>query len=95
MDNKTKMLIAVGASVTATCQPCLKTAITQAQGVGADEKEILEAIAIAKIVRRGAMGKMDKFTSTLVGNNTTGNLESEAACIATDEEVKEWVEKEQ
>jgi len=95
MDNKTKMLIAVGASVTATCQPCLKTAITQAQGVGAEEKEILEAIAIAKIVRGGAMGKMDKFASTLVGNNTTSNGESEAACIATDEEVKEWVEKEQ
>ena len=40
MENKTKILIAVGAAVTANCQPCLKTAISQAQGIGAKEKEI-------------------------------------------------------
>ncbi len=65
MENKTKMLIAVGAAVTANCQPCLKTAIDQAQQTGAEEKEILEAIAIGRVVRRGAFGKMDKFCLSL------------------------------
>lgn len=95
MDNRTKMLIAIGASVAANCQPCLKTAITQAQKAGAEKKEILEAIGIARIVRKGAFGKMDKFASTLVGHgkDDTDALEGEGNCMATDEEVKEWVEE--
>jgi len=93
MENKIKMLIAVGAAVTANCQPCLKTAVNQALGIGAEEQEIQEAIAIGRIVRKGAMGKMDKFASTLVGNgeDITGNSENE--CVATEEEIKEWVDQ--
>ena len=72
MENKTKMLIAVGAAVTANCQPCLQTAVNQAQKTGAEEKEIREAIAIGRVVRKGATGKMDKFASTLIGKNITG-----------------------
>jgi len=94
MENKIKMLIAVGASVTANCQPCLKTAVSQAQGTGAQEAEIREAIAIGRIVRKGAMGKMDKFASTLVGNEKNPMDGSETECIATEEEVHEWVEQE-
>jgi AhpD family alkylhydroperoxidase len=94
MENKTKMLIAVGAAVTANCQPCLKTAVNQAQGTGADEKDIREAIAIGRIVRRGAMGKMDKLTSTLVRDGKDDASSSGEECVATDDEVKEWVEQE-
>jgi hypothetical protein len=32
------------------------------------EKEILEAIAVAKMVIKGAIGKMDQFASTVLGN---------------------------
>jgi len=92
MENRIKLLIAVGASVTANCQPCLKTAVTQAQGAGAEKKEILEAIAIGRIVRKGAMGKMDKFASTLTGKNLEGS--DECPFGSTEEEVKEWVEQE-
>lgn len=91
MENKTKMLIAVGAVVTANCQPCLKTAVSQAQGTGAEEKEILEAVAIGRIVRKGAMGKMDKFASTLTGKDV-GNSD-ECPFGSTEEKVKEWVEQ--
>jgi AhpD family alkylhydroperoxidase len=92
MEDKTKILIAVGASVTANCQPCLKTAVTQAKKTGADEKEILEAIAIGRIVRNGAMGKMDKLASTLVGKNIVGSPD-ECPFGSTEKEVKEWVEQ--
>lgn len=89
MENKTKILIAVGAAITANCQPCLKTAITQTQGIGVEKKEILEAVAIGRIVRRGAVGKMDKFASTLTGKDVSSS--DECPFGSTEEEVKEWV----
>jgi AhpD family alkylhydroperoxidase len=91
MENKIKLLIAVGASFTANCQPCLKTAVTQAQSAGVDTKEILEAIAIGRIVRKGAMGKMDKFASILTGKDV--DTSDECPFGSTEEEVKEWVEQ--
>ena len=91
MENKTKMLIAVGAALTANCQPCLKTAISEAKKIGVEEKEILEAIAIGRVVRKGAIGKMDKFASTLTGKDVSGS--DECPFGSTEEEVKEWVEQ--
>ena len=90
MENKTKLLIAVGASVTANCQPCLKTAITQAQNAGAENKEIIEAIAIGRVVRKGAIGKIDKLASTLTGKNIESGSD-ECPFGSTENEVKEWV----
>jgi alkylhydroperoxidase/carboxymuconolactone decarboxylase family protein YurZ len=74
MENRIKLLIAVGASITANCQSCLKTAITGAQSAEVDKKEILEAIAIGRVVRKGAFGKMDKFATNLAGKDV-GNSE--------------------
>jgi AhpD family alkylhydroperoxidase len=91
MEDKIKLLIAVGASVTANCQPCLKTAVTQAQLAGVEKKEILEAIAIGRVVRKGAFGKMDKFASTLTGNDVEGS--DQCPFGSTEKEVKEWVEQ--
>lgn len=91
MEDKVKLLIAVGASVTANCQPCLKTAVTEAQKAGVEKKEIIEAIAIARVVRKGAFGKMDKFASTLTGRDMAGS--DECPFGSTEEEVKEWVQQ--
>lgn len=91
MEDKIKLLIAVGASFTANCQPCLKTAVTQAQLAGVDKKEIIEAIAIGRVVRKGAVGKMDKLASTLTGKDMSGS--DECPFGSTEEEVKEWVDQ--
>jgi AhpD family alkylhydroperoxidase len=92
MEDKTKLLIAVGASLTANCQACLKTAITHAQGAGVSRKEISEAIAIGRVVRRGAFGKMDKLSSKLTGyTENTGS--DECPFGSTEEDIKEWVEQ--
>jgi AhpD family alkylhydroperoxidase len=91
MEDRIRLLIAVGASVTANCQPCLKTAVTQAQLAGVDKKEILEAIAIGRVVRKGAFGKMDKFALILTGKDVEGS--DECPFGSTEEEVKEWVEQ--
>jgi AhpD family alkylhydroperoxidase len=65
LDNRIKELIAVGASITANCQPCLQYHTSEAQKSGADEQEIMEAIDVGKMVRRGAAAKMDKFAASL------------------------------
>lgn len=93
MEDKTKILIAVGAAITANCQPCLKTAVAQAQQIGVEGKEIQEAIAIGRLVRKGAMGKMDKFASTLTGKDVSSS-EDECPFGSTEKDYKEWVGQE-
>ncbi len=61
MDVKTKELIAIGASVTANCKPCLEYHVAKAKENGAADEEIAEAVAVAKMVRKGAASKMDEF----------------------------------
>jgi AhpD family alkylhydroperoxidase len=65
LDCRILRLIAVGASITANCQPCLQTNVTEALKEGADKQEIAEAIEVGKRVRQGAASKMDKFASNL------------------------------
>ena len=65
LNERTMRLIAVGASITANCQPCLQTNVAKALENGIDEQEIAEAIEVGKMVRRGAASKMDKFASGL------------------------------
>lgn len=65
METKTKLLIAVGAAFVTQCQPCLKTVIMKSIDSGADEKEIAEAIGVAKLVRKNAMTQIDRFAAGL------------------------------
>jgi AhpD family alkylhydroperoxidase len=67
IDDKTKELVAIGASITANCQPCLQYHADQARRFGADNQEIAEAIEVGQQVRRGAGAKMDAFVSKLTG----------------------------
>jgi AhpD family alkylhydroperoxidase len=66
-DEKTKELIAIGASITANCQPCLDYHIAEARAQGAEGGEILAAIEVGKQVRRGAGLKMDRHVAGLTG----------------------------
>ncbi len=65
LDNQILALIAVGASVTANCQPCLESTVAMALGQGADNAQITEAIQVGKRVRQGAASKLDKFALSL------------------------------
>lgn len=71
IDKRTTQLIAVGASVAANCMPCLERTMSMAIEAGVDRQEIKEAIAIAKMVRKGAASKMDEFATTLNGQAHT------------------------
>jgi AhpD family alkylhydroperoxidase len=73
LDDRIRALIAVGASITANCQPCLQSTLAMAVESGVETPEIAEAIEVGKMVRRGAASKMDKFAASL---DPTASLEA-------------------
>jgi len=66
MDIRIKELIAIGAAVTTNCEPCFKYHVNKAKESGADEQEITEAIAVAKMVRKGAESQMEQLVSATI-----------------------------
>ena len=66
MDGQTKELIAVGASVTANCVPCLRFHLKKAREVGVDETMIQAAVNIGRMVRKGAASNWDEEAETLL-----------------------------
>jgi len=53
MDEKTKALIAIGASMSAHCQPCVTYHVTKARELGIGDELILEAVAVGQMVDAG------------------------------------------
>ena len=66
MEEQTKRLIAVGASVGANCHPCLEYTVGKALEAGVDRDDIMEAVNVAKAVRQGAASSMDKLALKLI-----------------------------
>jgi AhpD family alkylhydroperoxidase len=69
LNEKVKELVAVGASITANCQPCLQNHVEKALASGADSGEMKAAIEVGQQVRNGASAKMDQFSSSLKDAN--------------------------
>jgi len=63
MDEKTKELIAIGASIGAHCQPCLTYHVAKAKEMGIGEREIREAVVVGHMVEKGAMSAMRQFAA--------------------------------
>ena len=81
METKTKLLIAIGAAVVANCQPCLKTLLKNAKENTVEEKEIQEAISIARVVRKNSITQIDKFLAGLAGaEEANGNATEGCGC---------------
>lgn len=66
LDEHYMRLIAVGASVACNCQPCLEINLNRAKECGADEPEIVQAVWVGRMVRKGATIKMDEFIPSLI-----------------------------
>ena len=77
MDTQTKELIAIGASVTANCVPCLQYHLKKVRETGVDDTKIQTAISIGRMVRKGAASNWDEEAELLLG--------SVAASVSTDE----------
>lgn len=66
IDDKLKELIAIGASVSANCHPCIKYHVNKARELAVEDGDIRQAVEVGQMVRKGAAGEMDKLISTLV-----------------------------
>ena len=77
LDNRIIELIAVGASVTANCQPCLQYHVDKARENGASDTEINQAIDVANKVRKGAAAKMDTFAAGVTGAAVAPGVQTE------------------
>jgi len=65
LDEKIQELIAIGASVSANCHPCVEYHVAKAHDLKIDENEIRQAIDVGKMVGKGAAGQMDKLIEEL------------------------------
>ena len=65
-DEKTKELVAIGASIAANCHPCIKHHVGKAREMKIAEDDIQQAIDTGKKVRKGAAGEMDKLLEELI-----------------------------
>jgi len=63
LDDKTKELIAIGASVACNCQTCVLFHTSKARELNIDPELIEQAAEVGKMVRKGAAGQMDKLLS--------------------------------
>jgi AhpD family alkylhydroperoxidase len=77
MDDRTKKLIAIGASVGANCHPCLEYHVGQASAAGIDRDDMMEAVNVAKAVRAGAASSMDKLALKLIRDNVAADADKE------------------
>lgn len=82
MDEKTKELIAIGASVTAHCVPCIEHHHAKARELGLSDFEIGEAIKVGRRVRRGAANEWDKTANKLIREEFTSETSSANTCCA-------------
>jgi AhpD family alkylhydroperoxidase len=67
METRMKELIAIGASVTANCVPCLRYHLNQARDAGAEEDQIQAAVKVGRMVRKGAAAKWDEEAEAILG----------------------------
>lgn len=79
MDEKTKELVAIGASVGAHCQPCLTWHVAKARELGIDDELIHEAIETGHMVEKGAMNAMKKFSAGIL--DRTAESSNPSCCV--------------
>lgn len=76
IDTKTKELVAIGSSIAANCQPCLKYHLKIAKDSGATEEEIKDAMEIAGLVKSKSAIVMDEFAKEIFSDSKGSEEES-------------------
>lgn len=73
IDEKIQEMIAIGAAVSAHCQPCFAYHLDKARSIGLTDDEIKSAIAVGESIQRGANGAIAKYVRGLMGNEITSS----------------------
>lgn len=71
MDQRTKELIAIGASAAVNCHPCMTYHLKECDRLEIDRESVAAAVAVGQMVNRGAAGKTRAFTADLLGTPST------------------------
>ncbi len=79
MDEKTKELIAIGASAAVNCHPCLRYHLEICDKLEIGRDDIVAAAEVGMMVNRGAANKTRAFTAELLGEPTAGHAGNGAA----------------
>ncbi len=69
MDEKTGILISIGAATAANCIPCFEHLYYQAKSLKLDDEEILEAVEIAVKVKNGAHVAIKSFMNEIMDDD--------------------------
>jgi alkylhydroperoxidase/carboxymuconolactone decarboxylase family protein YurZ len=77
MDEKTELLICLGASTAANCVPCFEHYFRKAAGIGLTPEEIQRAVELASKVENGAHGMMRGSIRNIMGHDSGAD---DAAC---------------
>ncbi len=66
MDERTRVLVCIGAATAANCIPCFEHYFEKAKGAGLSNEEIQEAADLASQVKKGAHLALRNTISTLM-----------------------------
>jgi AhpD family alkylhydroperoxidase len=73
MDEKTSLLICLGASAAANCIPCFEHYHKKASAAGLTSEQILEAVGLANKVKSGAHLVMRNSIKNCLGREISGS----------------------
>ncbi len=77
MDEKLKELIAIGASMSAHCQPCLTYHVSKARELSVSEEQIAEALQTGQMVATGAERAMREFAAEVFESPSNASAPSQ------------------
>ncbi len=66
LSNRETALISIGVSVGVNCMPCLQHCVAEARKLGITEQEMRDAVNVGKVVRSGAINKMNRYIDGLL-----------------------------
>lgn len=82
MDEKTKELIAIGASAAVNCRPCLRYHVGQGERAGLTPEEIAASVDVGMFVNRGAAEQTRTFTNELLNRSGTEEVKAQQPACA-------------
>ncbi len=80
MDEKTKLLVSLGAAVAANCVPCFEHFLGKTEAMGLTLEEIREAVEIADQIKNGARINTMSHIRGMIGGDTSPSSSSEKSC---------------
>ena len=80
LNSRETALISIGVSVGVNCQPCLQYCVAKAREIGMMEQEIRDAVNAGKVVRNGAVNRMNRYVEELLTEETCAPEKAENGC---------------